>query len=132
MDGAPLADPVEEARRLIALAGSRGLRLRALGGVAICLQAPDGKPRLARAVKDIDVAVARGSGRATSALLTQAGYRADEMFNALRGSRRMLFQDLVHSRHLDVFVGSFSMCHEIPLAARLAVILSSCRSKNSC
>ena len=118
-DAGPLEDPVAEARRLIAAAGERGLLLRALGGVAVYLLAPDGKPRLPRRVKDIDVAVPRGSGRPTARLLEQAGYVGDEMFNALHGSRRLLFIDPAHERHLDVFVGEFSLCHEIPLTARL-------------
>ena len=118
-DAGPLADPVAEARRLVAAADGQGLLLRALGGVAVYLLAPDGKPRLPRRVKDIDVAVPRGSGRLAARLLEQAGYIGDQMFNALHGSRRLLFIDPVHERHLDVFVGEFSMCHEIPLTARL-------------
>jgi hypothetical protein len=118
-DSRPLADPVAEARRLIAAAAEQGLLLRALGGAAIYLLAPDGKPRLPRRVKDIDVAVPRGSGRPAARLLEQAGYVGDQMFNALHGSRRLLFIDPAHERHLDVFVGEFSMCHEIPLTARL-------------
>ncbi len=119
MAGGPLADPVAEARRLIAQAGLRGLLLRALGGVAILLQAPDARPRLPRRVKDIDLAAAQGTSKATAALLGEAGYHGEEMFNALRGSRRLLFHDLANGRHLDVFVGEFAMCHAIPLTARL-------------
>lgn len=115
----PLADPVAEARRLIGLAAQRGLVLRALGGVAVCLQAPDGQPRLPRRVKDIDLAAAKGTHRATIKVVLDAGYVADEMFNALRGSRRLLFGDPANGRHLDVFVGEFAMCHDIPLTARL-------------
>lgn len=115
----PLADPVAEARRLIGLAAERGLVLRALGGVAVCLQAPDAKPRLPRRVKDIDLAAAKGAHKATIKVVLEAGYVADEMFNALRGSRRLLFGDPVNGRHLDVFVGEFAMCHDIPLTARL-------------
>lgn len=112
-------DPVAEAMRLIGLAAGRGLVLRALGGVAVCLQAPGGKPRLPRRVKDIDLAAAKGAHKATIKVVLDAGYVADEMFNALRGSRRLLFGDPVNGRHLDVFVGEFAMCHDIPLTARL-------------
>jgi hypothetical protein len=118
-DPGPLEDPVAETRRLVAAAAEQKLLLRALGGVAIYLLAPDGKPRLPRRVKDIDVAVPRGSGRPAARLLEQAGYVGDQMFNALHGSRRLLFVDPARERHLDVFVGEFSMCHEIPLTARL-------------
>jgi hypothetical protein len=115
----PLADPVEETRRLISAAAGQGLLLRALGGVALYLLAPEGKPRLPRPVKDIDLAAPRGAGRPAARLLEQAGYAGDEMFNALHGSRRLLFTDPGLERHVDVFVGEFSMCHEIPLTGRL-------------
>jgi hypothetical protein len=118
-DGGPLADPVAEAQRLIGLAEARGLLLRALGGVAICLQAPAGQPRLPRQVKDIDLAAVKGSHKTTIKVVIDAGYVADEMFNALRGSRRLLFGDPASGRHLDVFVGEFSMCHDLPLTRRL-------------
>ena len=119
MDNGPLADPIAEARRLIELAEAGGVVLRALGGVAVCLQAPAGQPRLTRRVKDIDLAAAKGASRSTVKVMLGAGYVADEMFNALRGSRRLLFHDLVNARHLDVFVGEFSMCHDLPLTTRL-------------
>jgi len=119
MNGELLADPVAEARQLISRATEQRLVMRALGGVAVFLQAPGGQPRLPRRVKDIDLAVARGSGKAASGVLSHAAYVADEMFNALRGSRRLLYHDPRNGRHVDVFVGEFSMCHEIPLTARL-------------
>jgi hypothetical protein len=117
--GQLLADPVAEARQLISLAAAEGLVMRALGGVAVYLQSDDGQPRLVRSLKDIDLAVARGSGKAASRVLAQAAYVADEMFNALRGSRRLLYHDPRNGRHVDVFVGEFSMCHELPLTERL-------------
>jgi hypothetical protein len=117
--GQLLADPVAEARQLISLAAEEGLVMRALGGVAVYLQSDDGQPRLVRSLKDIDLAVARGSGKAASRVLAQAAYVADEMFNALRGSRRLLYHDPRNGRHVDVFVGEFSMCHELPLTERL-------------
>jgi hypothetical protein len=119
MGGELLADPVAETRQLISRAAQQGLLMRALGGVAVFLQSPGGEPRLPRRVKDIDLAVARGTGKAASRVLTQAAYVGDEMFNALRGSRRLLYHDPRNGRHVDVFVGEFSMCHELPLTTRL-------------
>ena len=31
----------------------------------------------------------------------------------------MIFYDRPNGRHIDLFVGSFRMCHELPLADRL-------------
>jgi hypothetical protein len=116
---APLEDPLEESKRLIGNATKAGLTLRVLGGVAVCLQAPDEHPLLTRKIGDIDVTIRRDGKRAVTEVLTQAGYVPDEMFNVLHGSRRLLFYDDANRRELDVFIGDFSMCHEIPISDRL-------------
>jgi hypothetical protein len=115
----PLADAVSEARRIIGRADDEGLTVRALGGVAVYLQSPAGRPMLPRTLKDIDLVTTREGGRRTAQLLQALGYRPEEMFNALHGSRRQLYRDPVNARNLDVFVGEFSMCHAIPVADRL-------------
>lgn len=115
----PLGDPVAEARRVIEAGQARGLSVRALGGVAVYLQAPAGQPLLPRRLKDLDFVTAKGQGRAIGELMTELGYRGEEMFNALRGSRRQLFHDSANDRAVDVFVGEFEMCHAIPVAERL-------------
>ena len=115
----PLADPLQESRRLVDSASSAGLVLRLLGGVAVCLQAPDDQPLLPRKVGDIDVATKRDTKRAATDLLTRAGYSPDVHFNAFHGAHRLLFYDETNGRKLDVFMGDFSMCHVIPIADRL-------------
>lgn len=115
----PLADPVAEARRVVAAATSRTVVARVLGGAAVHLQSPDGRPLLPRTVKDIDLATPRGARTPVSEVLTAAGYTPDEMFNALHGASRLLFYDETNDRKLDVFVGSFAMCHQVPIAERL-------------
>jgi hypothetical protein len=115
----PLADPVAESRRLVAVLDAGGLTARLLGGVAVLLQAPESGPLLPRPVRDIDLVIPRGSNRALATLLAEEGYAGEEMFNAVHGSHRMIFNDLRNARHIDVFVGSFSMCHVIPIADRL-------------
>jgi hypothetical protein len=115
----PLADPVAEARRLVDAAREQELTLRAIGGTAVCMRASDDKPLLHRTLKDIDLVAPRGAGKPTARLLSEHGYAGEEMFNALRGSRRQLFHDSVNRRQLDVFVGEFTMCHSLPIADRL-------------
>ena len=118
-DSTPLEDPVAEARRVVDAATSMKVVARVLGGAAVHLQSPDGRPLLPRPVKDIDLVTGRGARSAVTEVLTLAGYKPDQMFNALHGARRLLFYDEAHSRKLDVFVGDFSMCHQIPIADRL-------------
>jgi hypothetical protein len=115
----PLADPVAEARRLIDAARERDLTIRAVGGVAVYMQAPQDRPLLPRPLKDIDIVAGPKEGKATARLLEEMNYVGEEMFNALRGSRRQLFHDLANGRQLDVFVGEFAMCHAFPIADRL-------------
>jgi hypothetical protein len=117
--GAPLKDPLGEARRLVEAATQKGLTVRVLGSVAVHLQAPPAGPLFARPIKDIDVATKRGSRTAATELLIAAGYVPDEMFNTLHGARRLLFYDEANARKLDVFIGEFSMCHAIAIADRL-------------
>jgi hypothetical protein len=116
---APRKDPLEESKRLVGNATNAGLTMRVLGGVAVCLQAPDERPLLARKIGDIDVTTKRDGKRTATDVLMKAGYIPDEMFNALHGTRRLLFYDEVNQRKLDVFIGDFSMCHEIPISDRL-------------
>lgn len=110
---------MEESKRLIAMATQAGLTLRVLGGVAVYLQAPDERPLLQRKIGDIDVATRKDGKRGATEVLTSAGYVPDAHFNAFHGARRLLFYDEANRRKLDVFVGEFSMCHEIPIADRL-------------
>jgi hypothetical protein len=115
----PLADPLQESRRLVDSASSAGLVLRLLGGVAVCMQAPGDQPLLPRKVGDIDVATKRDTKRAATDVLTKAGYAPDAHFNAFHGAHRLLFYDETNGRKLDVFMGDFSMCHVIPISDRL-------------
>lgn len=115
----PLEDPVAEARRVVEAARAGQVVARVLGGAAVHLQAPGGRPLLPREVKDIDLVTHRGARTAVSDVLTAAGYVPDQMFNALHGASRLLFYDETHQRKLDVFVGSFAMCHPVPIAERL-------------
>ena len=115
----PHSDPVQESRRLIAAADRKGVAVRALGGVAVQLQSPAGGPILPRPIRDIDLVTRRDTRKVVAEVLVEQGYVADEMFNALHGSRRLLFYDEPNQRKLDVFVGEFAMCHPIPIADRL-------------
>jgi hypothetical protein len=110
---------VDESKRLIGDSTKAGLTMRVLGGVAVCLQAPDERPLLTRKIGDIDVTTRKDGKRAATEVLTKAGYVPDVHFNTFHGARRLLFYDEANNRKLDVFIGDFSMCHEIPISDRL-------------
>ncbi|HEY2055218.1 MAG TPA: hypothetical protein VGH14_14900 [Solirubrobacterales bacterium] len=117
---APEADLVAEARRLLAAVEAADAPARLIGGMAIRLLLGDRlDPIFVRDIADLDFVCARGAGGRLGDVLTDLGYLADEQFNALNGARRLLFLDPGHGRQIDVFVGSFEMCHELPLTDRL-------------
>lgn len=114
------ADISAEARRVVVGADAADVTLRVLGGVAVELHTPGGVPEeFARPYRDIDLVTTRKHGRAAGRVLSELGYIANERFNAMNGSTRLVFYDEEHNRQIDVFVGEFRMCHEIPIAARL-------------
>ena len=113
----PLADVVAEGRRLVE---SADLPVRLLGGVGVALH--DHRPvpaALERGYGDLDVVIPPKSARAMTGVMTAGGYEPNERFNALHGAQRMLFYDLDNKRQVDVFVGTFSMCHRLDLSGRL-------------
>ena len=119
----PLADIAAEARQVLDGCAAHQVSARLIGGLAVAqhhhLATP---PELRRAYADIDIVIGRKEGRGTKAALTELGYEPNERFNALRGDRRMLFYDSVNGRQIDVFVGTFAMCHTLDLSGRLTLV----------
>jgi hypothetical protein len=114
------ADVVAEAVRVLAAAREQDLPLRLLGGVAVRLRARNGlPPALQRTYGDLDFVTARRASGPAQKLFRDLGYEPHVAFNALNSKDRLLFFDEAHGRQVDVFVGSFRMCHEIPLEGRL-------------
>jgi hypothetical protein len=118
--GATEPDLVAEAERLLGAIAAADVPARLLGGMAIrLLLGSRMDPLFEREIADLDFVCASGAGKRLGAVLVDSGYLADEQFNALNGARRLLFVDPAHGRQIDVFVGSFEMCHELPLAERI-------------
>jgi hypothetical protein len=114
-----VADPVGEARRIIAASKDAGVALRAVGGVGVALVAPTiGRLQPRRTYHDIDLAALAGSAAITR-LMTALGYAPAREFNTLSGSERLLFHD-ADGRRIDVFIDTLRMCHELPFRDRLA------------
>ncbi len=117
----PLQDLVAESRRVLVAAQQRGVVVRLAGGLAIHHLCPAARtPPLSRPYADLDLAIA-GSGvhRPLTDLLLAIGYQPEALFNALNGSTRLQFSDVVNGRHVDVFVNAVRMCHVIDFKERL-------------
>ncbi len=114
----PLVDPVEEARRILAAAGTARVPIRAIGGVGIALRAPSvGRLLPPRTYHDLDLA-ARPQRARIEALLVELDYEPSSRFNTMNGSERLLFHDRT-GRRIDVFLDTLRMCHVLPFGPRL-------------
>ncbi|MBS1676528.1 MAG: hypothetical protein JST08_03995 [Actinobacteria bacterium] len=119
------ADIEEEALELVAAAGAAGATARLLGGIAVRQQTPSVEQALHRRSGDIDIAVAtRGEEEAVLELLGARGYELDARFNSMNSGSRGIAHDPGNDRHVDLFVGSFEMCHTIPLEGLAAEALT--------
>jgi hypothetical protein len=122
MTTAILPDALDEARRIIAAGAEQKLTLRLLGGLAIKMHSPSaGHRALARSYPDLDFALADKRGYKVEALMPKLGYDPNQSFNLFNGASRLLFFDEGNQRQIDVFVGSFHMCHDLPITQRVAV-----------
>ena len=119
-EATPLPDVEAEAARLLERAAQAKLLVRLLGGAAVGMHrhAPF-PPSLERRYGDIDVVVKKGQDRGLKRLLEELGYVPNRSFNNLHGDRRLLFYDERNKRQLDVFIGTFRMCHTLDLDDRL-------------
>jgi hypothetical protein len=116
----PEADLVVEAQRVVGRAEREGVALRVTGGVGIAIHCPSTRrPPLARRYADIDVVGRARERREIVALMVGLGYTAEERFNAMHGTTRLLFFDEHNGRQLDVFLDRVEMCHTLDLRDRL-------------
>jgi hypothetical protein len=109
-----------EARRLLAAADERSVPLGLLGGMGIRLLLGERmEPSLRRPVGDLDFITTRRASATVETLLSAHGWEPERRFNAVNGARRLVFEEPAGERRVDVFVGGFQMCHELPLLERL-------------
>lgn len=105
---------IGEGVALVEAAAADGIVLRLLGGAAIVLHAGV-EPY--RAIGDLDAATRRSDSRRLGETLNSRGYQPETRFNALHGDRRQIYNG--PAGKLDIFVGTFEMCHRIELGPRL-------------
>ena len=116
----PLEDPIEEARRIIRIAGESKITLRLFGGIAFyfrCQSAKNGN--LSRNYVDVDFMGHANQSREIKQFFQELGYVPRDRFNAMQGYRRLIFNDIEHKRRVDVFLDVFEMCHKFNFKDRL-------------
>jgi len=118
----PQKDTVEEAKRVIGCAESKGVTLRLLGGVAVYLRCSSARSgNLARSYGDIDFIAHARQSLQVKRLFGELGYVPRERFNAMHGSQRLGFMDPGQQRRVDVFLDVFEMCHKFDLKERMEI-----------
>jgi hypothetical protein len=118
----PLPQILDEARRLTVAAIERDVPIRLVGGLAVRIRVDETfHAGLSREYKDIDLVTLKGKSKPVGRFLEEMGYEPHQQFNAMNGSERLLFYDMGNERQLDVFVGAFRMCHEIPITERITL-----------
>jgi hypothetical protein len=109
---------VEEARNLVQAGADKGTTVRMLGGIAIAMRCPTAlRPPFAREYSDLDAAVSSQQRNQVDQVAGEIGLEADRAFNAQRGNERRCYHR-ADGLKLDVFVETFSMCHDVPLDAQ--------------
>jgi hypothetical protein len=98
---------------------ARGGQARILGGVAVELRATPRPESLQRPVEDVDVICRRVDRRIAEASLGDVGLVPDREINLAHGSSRQVWWTADRRLHLDLFLGSFRMCHTLELEERL-------------
>jgi hypothetical protein len=116
----PLDDIVLEAQRLLGAAVAADVPVRLVGGLAVRAYA-GARPVIDRTYKDIDLVTLKGRSKRVGEFMAEMGYEADRVFNTTNGHRRLLFYDPPNARQVDVFVGSFEMCHVVPITDRITL-----------
>jgi hypothetical protein len=114
------ADGLEAAEQIIREGESRGVTLRLLGGLAFKRLCPSTrKPPFYRENKDIDLVGKREDVRGIVKVLETLGYKPREVFNKLNMNQRLIFNDLVNKRRVDIFLDEFVMCHKFDMRQSL-------------
>jgi hypothetical protein len=112
-------DMVAAGRSVVAAAAAQSVPVRLIGGVAIWLRAsPAARAALGRRYPDIDLVAHRKQSRKLRAVLEEAGFEPERVFNATHGARRLLYHG-PGGWQVDIFLDTFEMSHTLDLGTRL-------------
>jgi hypothetical protein len=115
-------DLLAEANELVRAGTQEGTTVRMLGGIAIAMRCPTALTlAFAREYSDLDAVVPQKQRNQLDDVAAKVGLEPDRAFNAQRGNERRCYYRS-DGLKLDVFVETFSMCHDVPLDSdRLAL-----------
>ena len=116
-----LPDIYQDMNRLISAAQEKSIVLRLLGGLAVKIHNKSDHPTFRREFGDLDFVVAGKQRREFEAFMPMVGYSPHRQFNLLNGAHRQIYYHNETEMKIDIFIGSFEMCHKIPLEDRLHI-----------
>ena len=116
-----LPDILDEMNRLLEASRANSILMRAIGGLAVRVRSGDFRRFFDREYRDLDFVVAENERRKVEPFFQEMGYESNRKFNLLNGSKRQIYLDPNSERHVDIFVGSFQMCHKLPMDGRLHI-----------
>lgn len=118
-EGRPLADPVDEAQRVVEAADDRGLTVRLIGGTAVRNHSETmGEEPFVRNYRDVDFVGRREEESEIIDMMEELGYASNERFNTMR-RYRLEFYDEDNDRKADYCIDKFEFCHEWNLRDRI-------------
>ncbi len=103
---------------------NREIIARLIGALAFRTHCPQYgyiQDALGREFTDIDFVSYSRCFQGLQRLFAELGYRENKMVTQLFGESRLIFDDPVYGRHIDVFFDKLEFCHVIPLRGRLEV-----------
>jgi hypothetical protein len=113
-----LPPAVQHAHDIINKSRDAGVGAKLIGGIGCWLHiaehAPDATP-FAREYGDVDLVLGRKEAVAVGRVLEDMGYEPVTSFNSVQGEVRLMYVGRRQKLRIDVFVGSFEMCHNVPL-----------------
>lgn len=103
---------------------NRHMIMRLIGALAFRTHCPQYgyiQEALGRRFTDIDFASYRRFARDIRRLLSELCYLEEKMVTQLFGDARMLFNDPLYGRHIDIFFEQLDFCHPVSFSGRLEV-----------
>jgi hypothetical protein len=90
--------------------------------VAIAIRCPSaGRENMKRNYVDLDLVGREKQSAAIAKFFTEMEYEPRKRFNAMMGRKRLIFNDLINQRRVDIFLDVFEMSHKFDFTKRIEI-----------
>ncbi|MCS7138402.1 MAG: hypothetical protein NZ941_08570 [Candidatus Caldarchaeum sp.] len=113
---------LDEALRIIDENQRNGSTVRLLGGIAVYYHSPTARQQqFTRDYNDLDFLGLSSQTKTIKSVMKKLEYNAFERFNAIHGSKRLIFFNEAKRIRVDFLLDFFEMCHKLDFRARLGL-----------